>query len=247
MGVDEALFATARATGIPSLRFYGWTGPWLSLGYAQTLADDHLARLAEAGVGCVRRVTGGRAVLHGADLTYAIAAPEGVLPPGVRASYGVVADALLGALARLGVTATRSHASAPAAGKAVFDCFAQPAADEICLGERKLSGSAQRRVGGALLQHGSIRLSADPERVARAATPDGRGLGGTSLAESGHPVSRAALERACLAAFADALGAHFELAELEPGEVARVLRRGLEPDEEARLPDAPRPAIPANS
>ena len=70
MGVDEALLASAVRAGTTSLRLYGWAGPWLSLGYAQPLEPEHARQLEAAGVGWVRRVTGGRAVLHGADLTY---------------------------------------------------------------------------------------------------------------------------------------------------------------------------------
>ena len=79
MGLDEALLRTAVGTGVPCLRFYTWEGPWLSLGYAQPLEAERRAALAGAGVGFVRRVTGGKAVLHGADLTYSVAAPDGVL------------------------------------------------------------------------------------------------------------------------------------------------------------------------
>ena len=114
MGVDEALLERAIASGRASLRFYAWQGPWLSLGYSQSMGEHRRAALERAGVGVVRRVTGGRAVLHGSDLTYSIAAPESALAPGLRASYGVVADALLLALARLGVSAARSDPASPA-------------------------------------------------------------------------------------------------------------------------------------
>ncbi len=229
MGVDEALLQAAIQEGTASLRFYGWTGPWLSLGYAQPLDPEQARRLEAAGVGWVRRVTGGRAVLHGADLTYAIAAPEDVLPAGVRASYGIVADALLEALQGLGVPATRSHSGASAPGASVFDCFQGPAADEICLAGKKLSGSAQRRVGGAFLQHGSIRLAPDPRDAVSAVVPGRGALGGTSLAEEGASVSREALERGCARALSRRVGAPFEPSSLRPGELARARARGPEP------------------
>ncbi len=108
MGVDEALLASAVRTGRPSLRFYRWQGPWLSLGYGQVLDRERVADCSRAGVGVVRRVTGGRAVLHGSDLTYALAAREGQLPPGLMASYELVAGVLIRALGALGVEAVAS-------------------------------------------------------------------------------------------------------------------------------------------
>ena len=186
MGVDEALLTSARS-GTASVRFYTWQGPWLSLGYAQRLDPERLRALRAGGVGWVRRWTGGRGVLHGADLTYSIAAPEGLLPPTVRASYRLVADALVLALDSLGVPATRRLPTAGAPVAAGFDCFETAAADEICIAGRKLSGSAQRRIPGAILQHGSIRLAADDAVAAAAVTTGGTargpGSGGTSLSE----------------------------------------------------------------
>jgi lipoate-protein ligase A len=247
MGADEALLSTAIRDGIASLRFYSWDGPWLSLGYAQAFAAEQLPQLARAGVGVVRRVTGGRAVLHGADLTYSLAAPEGLLPDGVRASYGVVADGLLAALAELGVVADRSDPAARAPDARVFDCFARPAADEICLGGRKLSGSAQRRVAGALLQHGSIRLAPDPLSAVAAVAPNPAGLGGTSLAEEGCPLSRDALEEACIEALERTLGARFERSNLSSEERAQARSRGPEPRLASSLESAAEPSIPPDS
>ena len=168
MGVDEALMASA-ATGRPALRFYGWLGPWLSLGYAQRLDPARRAACEAAGVGVVRRATGGGAVLHGADLTYAVTAPETLLPGGLGATYAAVASGLVEGLRELGIAALRASPAAPRGTARAFDCFAEPAGDEICVEGRKLVGSAQRRAGGALLQHGSLRLGADPARVREAA------------------------------------------------------------------------------
>lgn len=238
MGVDEALFESAIASGTPCLRFYIWDGPWLSLGYAQPFDAARRRMLEAGGVGFVRRVTGGRAVLHGADLTYSVAAPEGVLPDGVRESYGWIADTLLAALAGLGVEAQRSDPEARAPGSGTFDCFAEPAADEICLAGRKLSGSAQRRAGGGFLQHGSIRLRPDPPEAVAAVAGPRRGLGGTSLEEAGHPISGARLAEACVAAFEQRLGIRLEPGRLTPEELRRARERGLEPRRASHLRDA---------
>ncbi len=239
MGVDEALLAAAVHTGRPSLRFYRWRGPWLSLGYGQVLDLERVAACERAGVGVVRRVTGGRAVLHGSDLTYAVAAREDRLPAGVLASYDFVADILIEALGALGVAGvaspppgareiapqrSRSDRATTAGGleRADFDCFARPAAREICAGGQKLVGSAQRRARGGILQHGSIRLTPDPREARRAAAI--RGEGATSLSELGANAAPDALREACVAAFERALGP-LEAGGLSAAERAHALER----------------------
>lgn len=226
MGVDEALLASAVAAGRATLRFYRWRGPWLSLGYGQRVPAPQLAACAAAGVGVVRRVTGGSAVLHGADLTYAVAAPEGLLPSGLHASYQRLGAALRGGLLALGVAA--EHAPTPeGAGAAGFDCFARTAGHELCVGGRKLVGSAQRRAGGGVLQHGSIRLAPDSAR-ARAAAGLATGVA-TSLQEVGCGCSLEQLIEACTAAFGDVLEVELTPGALGPEELARARRRGCEP------------------
>jgi lipoate-protein ligase A len=227
MGVDEALLASAAQGGVPSLRLYAWQGPWLSLGYGQRLGEERRAACAEAGVGVVRRATGGLAVLHGADLTYAVAAPERLLPAGLRPTYETLAAALLAALQALGIDAQRSAAATVDAGSGGFDCFAEPAADELCVGGRKLVGSAQRRGGGAVLQHGSLRLAPDPDR-ARYATGLG-GAGATSLQQLGCRVDSQRLHSVLIEAFAAALDARLERSVLAPAEAAGAARRGVDP------------------
>jgi lipoate-protein ligase A len=224
MGVDEALLARAVQSGAATLRLYTWRGPWLSLGYGQApLTRDRIQALEEAGVGVVRRSTGGRAVLHGGDLTYAVAAPEERLAAGLRGSYDQVSRALLSALRSIGVDAQRVDARTPAPGRGVFDCFARAAGDEICVAGRKLAGSAQRRSSGAVLQHGSMRLEPDGAAVAAAAGLDRSRA--TSLREVGCGVGEQALRAACVAAFARVLGVDFEPDALTREEQDRAERR----------------------
>jgi lipoate-protein ligase A len=226
MGVDEALLATAMREGRATLRFYRWEGHWLSLGCSQVLDPAREDACRAGGVSLVRRATGGRAVLHGSDLTYALAAPAGLLPSGLSATYQCVNRALATALAGLGVDVDASCSSARAPGREVFDCFAQAAAHELVAGGRKLAGSAQRRAGGAVLQHGSIRLSPEPEPVRAAA---GLVVGAaTSLRELGFQGSLAALQDACVAALAEALDARFEPGALEPIERATARDRSAQ-------------------
>jgi len=188
MAVDEVLLAGATTGATPVLRLYAWNGPWLSLGYGQPFSAARGAACRDTGVEVLRRVTGGRAVLHGADLTYGIAAPAAALPAGLDSSYRLLSDAILLALRELGIEAERAATAAAIAPGAGFDCFAAPATDEICVGGRKLAGSAQRRAAGAVLQHGSIRVEPNP---AVAAAAVGLGRGATSLRELGVPAERA--------------------------------------------------------
>jgi lipoate-protein ligase A len=222
MGVDEALLDSATE-GVATLRFYGWKGPWLSLGYSQRLDPLRVASCAKAGVGIVRRATGGNAVLHGADLTYCMAAPEAALPEGLRGSYRLVADALVEGLRTLGMAVQRSAASKGAGASRGFDCFAVSAEDEISVMGRKLVGSAQRRARGGVLQHGSIRLAPDPLEVMRAV---GFAPGvATSLAELGMRVRQEEVEEALAEAFRTALGKPLEESELSASERLRAQRR----------------------
>jgi lipoate-protein ligase A len=227
MGVDEALLASVIAGGPPTLRFYTWDGPWLSLGYAQRSGPGRLAACAEAGVGVVRRATGGRAVLHGGDLTYALAAPTALLPDGLHASYRLVAGALLAALRSLGVEAERSGLEAPGPDRDAFDCFEQAAPEEVCAAGRKLAGSAQRRTGAGVLQHGSLRVVPDLPAAGRAARVDGGAA--TSLRELGIDASVEAVRDRCIQAFAEVLGARFQRGSLGPPERRWAALRGACP------------------
>lgn len=221
MAVDRALLASAMEGSTPTLRFYTWQGPWLSLGDGQPCPPKRLAACRSAGVGVVRRPTGGRAVLHGGDLTYALAASEDFFPVGLTASYRLVADALLEAMRSLGVSVQRSGPASSGPG-ASFDCFARPAPDELCSGGRKLAGSAQRRSAGGVLQHGSIRVYPDPP-AALAAVNQGR-WAATSLRELGIGASIESIRGRCTEALAAALGARFEIGHLAPAERAWMQR-----------------------
>jgi lipoate-protein ligase A len=170
-----------------------------------------------------------------------LAAREDQLPAGLMASYELVARILIRALDALGVEAV---ASSPPLRREVFqhrfqvdpkrgvrrpqrgdfDCFARPAGREVCVGGRKLAGSAQRRAKGGILQHGSIRLAPDPLEVRRATSLDGAGA--TSLLELGANSDPEVLLAACVEAFEQVLGA------LEVGALSAEDRVGA--DERAR-------------
>jgi lipoate-protein ligase A len=183
MAIDEALWRGRRAgTSPPTLRFYAWAPPTVSLGYGQPLEPEVDQAVCRAlGVGLVRRPTGGSAIYHDGperELTYSVAAMNDDLGVGtdLLASYRWIARALARGLQALGasvdiVERRREYGPVPAF------CFARTGTYELELGGRKIVGSAQRRHGKSFLQHGSILLGVDVARVAAifAQTPDPAG------------------------------------------------------------------------
>jgi lipoate-protein ligase A len=222
MGVDEALLATARL-GEPSLRLYSWDGPWLSLGYTQALEPARRLACEGAGVRLVRRATGGRAVLHGCDLTYAVTAPIALVGGDVLESSARISRGLLTGLRALGVDAVCASAPRGRLRPEGFDCFASAGAHEVLSGGLKLCGSAQRRGRGALLQHGSVRLSPEAPALRLAAGLDGGRA--TSLAELGLEAAIEGVGDALLEGLGSALEAEFQPAELSPSELRAARRR----------------------
>jgi lipoyl(octanoyl) transferase len=153
MAADEALLDEVAAGAPPALRLYRWSRPALSLGRFQPDADADADACARFGVEVVRRPTGGRGVLHGGDLTYAVAMPRPAGPEGgVDPVYRQLAAALIAGLARLGVEAAVARHDGPAGPV----CFAGQQGADLRVGDRKLCGSAQVRRAGAVLQHGSV-------------------------------------------------------------------------------------------
>ncbi|MCC2668382.1 MAG: biotin/lipoate protein ligase [Armatimonadetes bacterium] len=170
MAVDEALLdAAAREDAPPTLRFYGWSPPSVSLGHFQRPEDVDLAYAAERGFSLVRRATGGRGVLHQHEVTYSVVLPPSVVGgAGVRTSYAVLTRHLNAALRRLVPPDLESALSSGAGGcdarsNRTANCFALAAECDAVTPAGKLVGSAQVRRHGALLQHGSILLDAEPE------------------------------------------------------------------------------------
>ena len=165
MALDEALLIRARNSDECVLRVYAWAAPTLSLGRHQQ-AVGVFDRAATGTVCVVRRLTGGRAVLHHREVTYSVTGPAD-RGDTLRSSYSAINGILLDGLQRLGVSAALAQPTPtrlPPPGSA--PCFELPAAGEIVLGARKLVGSAQLRDGGAFLQHGSILIDDDQRRVA---------------------------------------------------------------------------------
>lgn len=168
MALDEAIMeAVGAGESPPTLRFYGWAPPCLSLGKRQPLSGVALDRCTRDGVDVVRRATGGWAILHTGELTYSIA----TTPTDPRAegaildAYRKLSKGLLAGLHLLDVPAIMNPVDPLGVHNLSAACFEVPSAYEIVVGDRKLIGSAQTRSGGRVLQHGSLPLSGDIARV----------------------------------------------------------------------------------
>jgi len=212
MDADTALVDDVAAGALPALRLYRWRRPALSLGRFQADDDvDHDA-CARFGVEVVRRPTGGKALLHSADLTYAIAMPR---PEGragrVDAVYCSLAAGLVNGLGRLGVEAhVAQHAPSAHTGPV---CFTSMQGADLRVGERKLCGSAQMRRNGAVLQHGSVlldRLPFDESHLTRSTRhPADIGAVTVTLRELGAPTDPETVGAALVQGFTETLDIDF--------------------------------------
>lgn len=211
MARDEALLITASQTGEITLRFYGWRPPTLSLGYFQRL--DEFTGLHEREVPVVRRPSGGGAIWHDDEITYSMTGPFGAAPFPRRAAdiFEKLHLCICRGLGALGVEAGLCDAPT---GAAPLICFSVPQKYDIVAAGRKLLGSAQRRKGGAFLQHGSLPLSAN--RYAPGAVSLGELLGA--------PTAEEAIISALEAGFEEGLGLSFEDGALTAGEEALARR-----------------------
>lgn len=170
MALDEAiLLNVATGDAPPTLRFFRWTPPCLSLGYAQPAGEADPERLRRFGFDLVRRPTGGRAILHTDELTYSIAAPaaEPRVHGGVVESYRHLSAGLRRGLEHLGleVRADKEYSESERRETPGPVCFEVPSNYEITAGEKKLVGSAQVRKQGGVLQHGTLPLTGNVARI----------------------------------------------------------------------------------
>jgi lipoate-protein ligase A len=230
MAIDEAiLLAAGRGEVPPTLRLYSWAPPCLSLGYAQPSSDVDYPQLEARGWEIVRRPTGGRAILHTDELTYAVIGQDSnpILAGGVLESYQRISQALLSALHHLNIPAQANPQKLNESGDQSQEpiCFEVPSNYEIIFQGRKLIGSAQARKRSAVLQHGSLPLYGDLARISLALNYDtdaardeaaNRLLGRATTVEAvlGHRISWDSAAQA----FANAFERKLDL-ELVPGEL----------------------------
>ncbi len=160
MARDHAL-AEELEEGHAVLRLYRWDRPTVSLGRNEPGKGSYdTDRALASGIPFVRRPTGGRAVLHSDELTYAVVAPLRALG-GLRQVYDRVNEGLMMGLRALGADVEMASSSGAPSKPDAGPCFRKPAAGEVTAGGRKLIGSAQARIGNGFLQHGSLILGGD--------------------------------------------------------------------------------------
>ncbi|MBV6395289.1 MAG: Octanoyltransferase LipM [Anaerolineales bacterium] len=171
MAVDESILESIhRGDSLPTLRLYSWSPACLSLGHAQPCADVDSVRLRARGWEVVRRITGGRAILHTDELTYSVTGPaeNPILAGSVLESYSRLAQALLHAVRDLSLPVEMKEGKADESGKTNPVCFEVPSTYEITVNGKKLIGSAQARKKEGVLQHGSLPLTGDLTRITQA-------------------------------------------------------------------------------
>ncbi|MGD9343607.1 MAG: lipoate--protein ligase family protein [Desulfuromonadales bacterium] len=237
MALDEALLsAVAKGASPPVLRFYRWRPATVTLGYAQSVARDiDLEVCQQAGLDVVRRSTGGRAVLHDNEVTYAVIAPSvsGLFGHSVLDSYRVISEVLQKALQQLGLPAKlvagRPRGGQQHATKAV--CFSAPSQYELVIGGRKVAGSAQKRHGQAFLQHGSIPLEMDLPLLGKVLKAERNAETAGSLDKvgwlnqwAGQPLTVAEVEACIVEEFSKAVGSPLQNSTLTADELDQAER-----------------------
>ncbi len=159
MAIDEALLTSK----LPVLRFYRWKPAGLSLGYFQDIKDINIDFCKKNNIDIVRRVTGGKTVLHDKELTYSFVISEKLMPKSIIESYKIISKGILLALKGLGINASMKEEINKKNQKTPV-CFNEPSYYEIIANNKKIVGSAQTRKQGKLLQHGAVLMDMDIEK-----------------------------------------------------------------------------------
>jgi len=151
MAIDNAiLVANSKGLVPPTVRFYYWVPSAITIGYFQSLEEEvDLLMCKKHGVDYVRRITGGGSVFHENELTYSIVISEDhkKIPKNIMDSYGRICGAIIKGLDNFGI-------------KSVY----HPINDILCNG-KKISGNAQTRKHRTVLQHGTVLLDVDVEKM----------------------------------------------------------------------------------
>ncbi|WP_088005816.1 lipoate--protein ligase family protein [Indiicoccus explosivorum] len=168
MAMDEALLNWHSEGKIPPvLRMYGWEPAGISVGFFQKIEGSiDTDEAGRRGIPLVRRQTGGKAVLHDEELTYSILVSEAhpAIPKPVKEAYLVLSKGLLEGYRFLGIDAEFAVPPTRNASLSAV-CFEEPSWYELTVAGRKVAGSAQTRKKEVVLQHGSVPLVIDDEKL----------------------------------------------------------------------------------
>ncbi|QDI92925.1 lipoate--protein ligase family protein [Salicibibacter halophilus] len=174
MALDEMLLHwNSKGLIPPIIRFYEWNPATLSIGYFQKIHKEiDLEAVERHGLGLVRRPTGGRGVLHDKELTYSVIVSEDhpYMPATVTEAYRVISTGLLEGFKALGLNAYFSVPSSESEREELKQprsavCFDAPSWYEMVVEGRKISGSAQTRQKGVIMQHGVLLIDLDTEQL----------------------------------------------------------------------------------
>lgn len=163
MAVDDYLFHSLPESPSTYLRFYRWQRPTASLGYSQNIRRVvDLKYCKEKGIDIVRRMTGGKLVLHHKEVTYSVCSSDGeTFTSKLVDSYRLISESLMRGLRRMGLKPCLADAPPDSYLRGNLPCFSYPARNEVEVNGKKIIGSAQKRAGSRFIQHGSIPLEED--------------------------------------------------------------------------------------
>jgi lipoate-protein ligase A len=228
MARDEHLFERCHRQKLGFLRLYSWQIPTFSFGVSQRIEKVvNLDFVRSRRLDYVRRITGGKTVLHDDEITYAVASSEDIFyrDHDLYKSYLLISRALVQAFRSLNIDAVLAEGSSGGLARSNNPCFSFPTPNEIEIGGKKIVGSAQKRDKHALLQHGSIPVTMDHSLYAEGAHFEAGVLKGsmTTLSEAA-PVSREDLLQALIGSFQEFVGQPLETYEPEENEDQHIAR-----------------------
>ena len=240
MARDELIFEKAARGGAPVLRLYCFEPAAITIGYHQDPRTSLDLNAVQAdGLDWVRRITGGRVLLHDGELTYCIAAPASSIPFSARfgETYLKISEALCAALRSIGVDAavSRRQERARSSG-AIPPCLCSVSRYELAVGGKKIAGSAQRKTAAAFLQHGSILLRRSSARITKYVRGSWDSIEDriTSVSdELGGGVDPKTLRSALAKSFSDVFEVGWEPVRLSRSDEAEVRRRAIAKREES--------------
>jgi len=223
MAIDEALALSVINKGAPPvLRFYSWATPAVTIGYFQKQSDINITYCEQNNIPIVRRPTGGRAILHGNELTYSVSARTDHHSAfrSLRGSYEILSRAFQSAFVNIGLSVHVRHRERQGKGPVHSPrCFDAVSFGEIVSEGRKVIGSAQRRLQGGFLQQGSIPFETDSRVMDGVFGLDNKGVEGGDM-KTGMPVRRDTLKKAIISGFHETFQAEFISGDLTPEEKA---------------------------